>query len=129
MSVNVYSPIQPVEKLFSATSTQVVPHKHKMNPVKHGLSVLSGILQLFTVKRPLVCFGIPGLVFILLGGYLTIRAMQVVAATDAWLPTTTLGSAMMLMMGMLLWSVALILFSISKLVRQGSIYEDIENLF
>ena len=97
--------------------TYEVPHKHKMNPVKHGLSVLSGILQLFTVKRPLVCFGIPGLVFILFGGYLAISAMQIVAATDAWPPTTTLGGAMMLMMGMLLWSVALILFSISKMVK------------
>lgn len=99
--------------------TYDVPHKHKMNPVKHGLSVLSGILQLFTVKHPLFCFGIPGLIFVGVGTYLAVEALMIVARTNVWPPTTTLGAAMLMMMGMLLISVSLILFSISKLVKRG----------
>ena len=96
-----------------------VPNMHKMNPVKHGLSVLSGIVQLFTVKHPLICFGVPGAVFVAVGVWLAIMAFNVVAHTGVWATTNTLLSAMMIIMGMLLWSVALILYSISRIVGGG----------
>ena len=98
--------------------TYEVPHKHKMNPIKHGLSVLSSILQLFTVKRPIICFGIPGALIGVIGFVLALMSFDIALRTGVWATTMTLLAAIMLMMGMLLCSVALILFSISKLVRQ-----------
>ena len=96
--------------------TYEVPHKHKMNPIKHGLSVLSGILQLFTIKRPILCFGVPGFLIGVVGFVLALMAFDIAFRTGVWATTMTLMAAILLMMGMLLCSVALILFSISKLV-------------
>ena len=97
--------------------TYEVPHKHKMNPIKHGLSVLSGILQLFTIKRPILCFGVPGFIIGVVGFVLACMAFDVAFRTGVWATTMTLMAAILLMMSMLLCSVALILFSISKLVQ------------
>ena len=96
--------------------TYEVPHKHKMNPIKHGLSVLSGIIQLFTIKRPILCFGVPGGVIGVVGFVLAVISLDTAFRTGIWSATMTLMSAILIMMGMLLCSVALILFSISKLV-------------
>lgn len=97
--------------------TYEVPHKHKMNPVKHGLSVLSGLIQMITVRKPIICFGIPGFVITAVGAVLGFKALSI-AASAAWSPTITLVSLMLILMGMLLISVALILYSVGILVRK-----------
>lgn len=97
--------------------TYEVPHKHKMNPIKHGLSVLSGLIQLITVKRPIICFGIPGSILTVIGAVLGFNALSI-ASKSAWSPTLTLTSLMLILMGMLLVSVALILYSVAILVRK-----------
>ncbi len=98
--------------------TYEVPHKHKMNPIKHGLSVLSGLIQLITVRRPIICFGIPGFILTIVGAVLGFKALSIAAAA-AWSPTITLVSLMLILMGMLLISVALILYSVGILVKKG----------
>lgn len=40
--------------------TYDVPHKHKKNPLTHGLGVLARIVGLIGYRRPLLFFGIPG---------------------------------------------------------------------
>ena len=97
--------------------TYEVPHKHKMNPIKHGFSVLSGLIQLITVKRPIICFGIPGFILTVIGAVLGFNAISI-ASKSAWSPTLTLASLMLILMGMLLLSVALILYSVAILVRK-----------
>jgi len=47
--------------------TYDVPHKHKKNPVSHGFGVLARIVGLIGYKRPLLSFGIPGLLITLFG--------------------------------------------------------------
>jgi hypothetical protein len=47
--------------------TYDVPHKHKKNPVSHGFGVLARIVGLIGYKRPLLSFGIPGLLVTLFG--------------------------------------------------------------
>jgi len=47
--------------------TYDVPHKHKKNPVSHGFDVLTKILGLIGYKRPLLLFGLPGLVLTISG--------------------------------------------------------------
>lgn len=100
------------------TVTYEVPHKHKMNPVKHGLSVLGGIIQLVSIKRPLVCFGVPGFILTVVGIFMAVQAFDIVAKTGVWSTNVTLVAMMMLLMGMLLIITALILFSISALMRK-----------
>ncbi|MFY1642741.1 glycosyltransferase family 2 protein [Methanoculleus bourgensis] len=47
--------------------TYDVPHKHKKNPVSHGFGVLARIVGLSGYRRPLLSFGIPGLLLTLFG--------------------------------------------------------------
>ena len=47
--------------------TYDVPHKHKKNPVSHGLGVLYRLVDQILYRRPLTMFGLPGLFFITLG--------------------------------------------------------------
>ncbi|HJJ47883.1 MAG TPA: glycosyltransferase family 2 protein [Methanocorpusculum sp.] len=96
-----------------------VPNMHKMNPIKHGLSVLSGIFQLFTFKHPLVCFGVPGVFIAAIGVVLAVQAFEIVGKTGIWAPTVTIVAIMMVMMGLLLISVAIILYSISRVIKRG----------
>ena len=42
-----------------------VPHKHKKNPVTHGVGVLTRLIDLILYRRPLLMFGIPGLFFVI----------------------------------------------------------------
>jgi len=100
------------------TVTYEVPHKHKMNPVKHGLSVLSSIIQLVSIRRPLYCFGVPGIVLTVIGVVLAYQALVNSVNAGHWAPTLTLTAMLLLMMGLLLCCVALILYSISALMRK-----------
>ena len=95
-----------------------VPHNHKMNPMKHGLSVLSSIIQLVSIRRPLYCFGAPGIVLTVIGVVLAYQALVNSVNTGHWAPTLTLTAMLLLVMGLLLCSVALILYSISALMRK-----------
>ncbi len=47
--------------------TYDVPHKHKKNPVSHGFDVLTQIVGFIGYRRPLLFFGIPGIILTLVG--------------------------------------------------------------
>jgi glycosyltransferase involved in cell wall biosynthesis len=44
-----------------------VPHKHKKHPITHGMGVLARLVNLIAYQRPLLMFGIPGLILFLIG--------------------------------------------------------------
>ncbi|MDV2481660.1 glycosyltransferase family 2 protein [Methanoculleus sp. Wushi-C6] len=47
--------------------TYDVPHKHKKNPISHGLGVMTKVLGLIGYKRPMLFFGIPGSIITISG--------------------------------------------------------------
>lgn len=87
-------------------------------PVGLGLNLLGGIIQTISIKRPLLFFGLPGFVIAVIGAVLSYQALVITAELGSWPPTLTLTAMMMLLMGMLLVITALILFSISALMRK-----------
>ena len=44
-----------------------IPNKHKINPVSHGVGVLTKLITIIAYRRPLFLFGILGLFFIIIG--------------------------------------------------------------
>ncbi len=46
--------------------------KPKRNPVRHGLQVLNGIVQMVSQNRPLFFFGVPGLLLVIAGAALAL---------------------------------------------------------
>ena len=90
----------------------------KKNPVALGLDLLTGILQMVSLKRPLLFFGLPGVVITILGVALSILALTVFFGSGIWATTLTLVSLMVVMLGLLLCSVSVILFAIAGVLKE-----------
>ena len=74
---------------------------------------------LFAIKHPILYSVVLTITITVLGVMPRLMAFDVAFRTGVWATAMTLLAAILLQMGMLLCSVALILFSISKLVRQN----------
>lgn len=86
------------------------------NSFRHGLSVLVKVLLFVTVRKPMVSFGVPGIVILFCGGVLAVRAFDIVVRTGTWAMPVTLLSGMLLIMGMLLCGGALILYAVDQVI-------------
>lgn len=94
-----------------------VPHKHKKNPITHGLGVLANIIALIGARRPLLSFGVPGLVLASLGLLLgTIAAAQFSATSQVPIFSSIIGG-LLIAAGLLLIGAALVLKSLTILLR------------
>ena len=79
------------------------------HPLKHGISVLYNIVGLISYRRPLLAFGIPGTISVALAMALGFWAFSEYYATARFSFVFSMGSAMFLILGLLLMSVGLIL--------------------
>src|SRR5919199_1278744 len=75
----------------------------KRNPIGHGLDVLNGILRLVSLRRPLLFFGLPGLLLVMLGVFL---ALDVVLTFDR---------VHVLLVGQLIFAVAFMIIGVLSL--------------
>ena len=87
-------------------------------PIALGLDLLTGILQMVSLKRPLLFFGVPGVLVTILGVVLSILALTVFFGSGVWATTLTLVSIMVVMLGLLLCSVSVILFAIAGVLKE-----------
>lgn len=99
------------------TARYEVPHKHKKNPVTHGLGVLAGIINLISYKRPLLAFGIPGFIMIVAGLISEIWVFTELYATNTFHYLYAISSAFILMLGMLLVIAGLILNALVMILK------------
>ena len=96
-----------------------VPHKHKANFFNHGMAVLSNLIGIIGYRRPLLTFGIPGLILLLIGLYFAFLAFTEFAVNKAvYLSYTAIG-AVGLVSGLLLVNMALILNSVVLLMQHS----------
>jgi glycosyltransferase involved in cell wall biosynthesis len=89
--------------------TYDVPNKHKKHPVTHGVGVLTRLINLITYQRPLLMFGIPGLIFVIIGLLTASYAFTEYYATSKFSFTTSMASMLFLIMGMLMGIAGLLL--------------------
>ncbi|MPL94962.1 Undecaprenyl-phosphate 4-deoxy-4-formamido-L-arabinose transferase [bioreactor metagenome] len=89
----------------------------KRGPINMGLELLVGVIQVVVTKRPLLFFGVPGVVLTVGGVILAIQAFDIVAKTGIWSTNITLVAMMMLMLGMLLVITALILYAVAQMIQ------------
>jgi glycosyltransferase involved in cell wall biosynthesis len=95
-----------------------VPNKHKMNPLSHGFSVLGRIISLISYRRPLIAFGIPGFFMIVVGLLSEIWVFTVLYATGTFHYLLALGSAVILILGLLLVIAGLILNALVLILKE-----------
>jgi len=89
------------------------------NPVSHGVGVLMNIVRLISLRRPLVFFGIPGALFTGLGIAAEIYTFSEYYRTAQFHYIVFTGGFSMLILGLLLATVGIILYSLAQLM-QGS---------
>lgn len=83
---------------------------------QHGLSVLNGILRLTGQYRPLLFFGLPGLIFILIGFSAAAWVVQRYIQVRAFAIGTALSSLLVTMIGLVSLSTGIILHSVRGLL-------------
>jgi len=93
--------------------------KAKRSPLAHGISVLSRVLVLFSLRQPLWLFGIPGLALLGAGLGLGTRVLTIYSATKELAVGNALGTILLCLTGLLSIFVALMLQAMKELVRGG----------
>ncbi len=94
-----------------------VPNKHKKNPFAHGLSVLSSLVGFIGYKRPLLSFGIPGFISVLIGLIFGFMAFSEYYVTNKLPYAPTIACGLFLILGLLLIIAGLILNSLVQIMK------------
>ena len=95
-----------------------VPNKHKKNALAHGMGVLSQLIKLISYRRPLLAFGVPGFIFVVGGMIAEIMVFAELYTTGTFHYILAIGSAFVVMTGMLLGIAGLILHSLVYIVKE-----------
>jgi glycosyltransferase involved in cell wall biosynthesis len=90
----------------------------KRSVIRQGLSVLNGVLKLTGQYRPLLFFGLPGCLIVMLGIAWGIRVVDLFSRNHALPVGNTLISVMLCILGMTLFSTGVILHSIRGLLTE-----------
>ena len=102
----------PVEVRYDLGNTS------KRGPIYMGTNLLSGILQIVSIKRPIIFFGIPGLLFAIAGVILGYNALAIQEATLVFPTVITLLAVILIFVGGLLCTAAIILFALAGAIQQ-----------
>ena len=90
------------------------------NPVSHGASVIISTMKYVAIERPLTFYGIPGIVFLIVGLFFVGWTLQEFAISGELITNVTLIGVGCTILGVLLLMTASILHSIVSIVRQQS---------
>ena len=98
--------------------TYDVPNKHKLNPVSHGVGVLTRLVDQILYRRPLLLFGLPGIFFITFGLLAGSRAFTEYYATSKFSFPMSMVSMLCLIMGMLMIIAGLLLNTLLMIIKE-----------
>lgn len=88
------------------------------NPLRHGLSVFAAIIRLIVEERPLFYLGVPGTVFLFVGFFFGLWAMQIYTSAGHVVTNIALTSAVFLLLGMFFSFTAITLYAILRIAQK-----------
>ena len=88
------------------------------NPVSHGSSVILSTLKYVAIERPLVFYGIPGIIFFLIGLAFGVWTIQIYSDEGQVITNIALVGVSGVIMGTILMLTATILYSIVSVVKR-----------
>jgi len=94
--------------------------KAKRSPVEHGISVLSRVLVLFSLRQPLLLFGLPGLALLIGGLVLGARVLAVYSNTQQLAIGNGMITILLCLAGLLALFTALMLQAMKELMRMAA---------
>src|SRR2546427_1958822 len=89
------------------------------DPISHTTDVLTSLIELIALKRPLRFLGIPGLVLMILGVAFSTVVITIFNETRYFSIPSTLVAMGSLVIGIILLLMSVVLFSISRAFRRG----------
>ena len=88
------------------------------NPVSHGTSVLISTIKFTSIEHPLKFYGIPSIIFLIIGSTFTYLAIQFYSEVGRLSTNLTLIAAGTVLIGIVLILTAVLLFSLVSVVRE-----------
>ena len=89
------------------------------NPVSHGTSVLFSTIKYTSIEHPLQFYGIPSVIFLILGSVFTYSAVQYYAEIGRLSTNLTIIGAGTFLVGIILLITAILLYSLISIAREG----------
>ena len=89
------------------------------NPVSHGTSVLFSTIKYTSIERPLAFYGIPSVIFLIIGIIFSYSAIQYYVEIGRLNPNLALIGASAFLIGIVFFITAILLFSLVSVVREG----------
>ena len=96
-----------------------LPNIHKENPIIHGLDVISFSFGFIGYQRPLLCFGLPGLISVTLGIILGLITSEIYYGTGVFAIAYALICVLLILAGLLLGMTALILNAFDVIFKKS----------
>ena len=88
------------------------------NPVTHGSSVIISTIKYTSLQRPLTFYGIPSVIFLLIGSIFSYSAIQYYVEIGRLNTNLTIISVALILIGVVLIITAILLFSLVSVVRE-----------
>ena len=88
------------------------------NPVSHGTSVLVSTIKFTSIEHPLKFYGIPSIIFLIIGSVFTYSAVQYYVEIGRLNTNLTLIGAGAILIGLVLLISAILLYSLVSIVRE-----------
>ena len=99
-------------------SVKYGPGTSSLNPLYHGIDVLSSILKFATIRHPIAFYGVPGLIFLGIGMGFFVWMLQIYSIEGRIVTNIALIALSGTLIGLLLLTTALILYTIVTIIRE-----------
>ncbi len=90
------------------------------HPVSHGASVILSTMKFVSIERPLIFYGIPGLIFLTIGLFFVLWTIQAFTETRQIITNVSLIGIGSTILGVIFLMTATILFSLVNVVKEYS---------
>jgi len=118
MAVSAETTVRAAEKNLKITEVPISNIYTKdgstLNPIRHGIDVLSRIIVMISQRRPLFFFGLAGVILLVIGLIIGIRVINIAAATGNLAIGSTILTTMFIIAGMLSIFTGIILNTLSR---------------
>ncbi len=102
----------PIKILYQGENTST------HNPISHGTSVLFSTIKYTSIEHPLKFYGIPAIIFVIVGLSFSIWSIQIYAETGKIITNITLIGVGTTIIGVILIITSILLYSLVSVVRE-----------
>jgi len=104
-----------IEVPITVSYATLKPSKH--TPLYHALQVLFGVIKFVSIRHPLIFYGTPGIIFLVIGVFSGFMTMKYYLSKQYFSIPFTLLAAIFTISGLLLLFTAIILFTVVSILR------------